>query len=247
MKIDIAVLVLVLLLLIRGIATGAFRYLYRLLGLVAAVFIARYTAPQIAEFIHNNIGISLKTAYSASSLVIIILAAIMVTFIVGWILDPIIKAFLNDANRVLGAIGGLFSGLMFSYILLWLLLMLTANFPNWELLQKLEPESSHSFNFVKSHNYLSSVDFEIMPKLEALQDLAKNPQKMLPADLTDNKLIKDILNSPELLEKLKNGNFGNILDDKQINDLLKNPEVMKKIEEASGGMPSGQLGGEPHN
>ncbi len=246
MIIDIAVLVFMLLMLIRGIATGAFRYIYRLLGLLGAVFTAHYTAPQAAEFIHNNVGVSLKTAYSVCTIAIIIVAAIILTLIISWVLNPIITAFIPKTNRVLGAIGGLASGLVLSYLFLWIILAAQANFPKWALLKKIEPDTSITFNFVKSHNYLSDIDFAIMPKLEALENLAKNPQELLPKDLTDNALLQDLFKSRELTEKLKNGNFRDLLENNKMQEILKDPNIMKKLEEISVEMPPDALNGRSH-
>lgn len=228
MYIDIFVCAFILLMLIRGIVTGVFRYLYLLLAMICALFIAHNTAPQVAIFINDAIGLSLSTAYTASALAIWTVATFILRLCFSWLLNPILSHFLSGPNKVFGAVAGFINGLLLSYLMLWGLVNINNHFPNWDLIEKIAPQDSITFNLVRENNYLNNLNIDLIPRIQQLTEIAQDPEQLAP-DLMENQNFKQVINNSDLLQKIKQGNIHSLLGESSIRELLLDPQIIQQL------------------
>jgi membrane protein required for colicin V production len=106
---DYAVLGVIGLSMVVGVFRGFAREVISLIGWVTAAIVASSVATQVAEWVPA--AVSSPVARVALAFVIVFLAVIVVSALVGWLLASLIKAAgMGLADRILGAIFGLARG-----------------------------------------------------------------------------------------------------------------------------------------
>lgn len=116
---DYAVLGVIGLSMLVGAFRGFAREVISLLGWLAAAMLASAFAVQVAEWLPA--GVSSPVARVALAFVIVFLAVVAVSALVGWLLATLIKAAgLGVADRILGAMFGFARGVLVVLVLVML-------------------------------------------------------------------------------------------------------------------------------
>lgn len=235
MYIDIFIIVLISLMLIRGIVKGGFGYIYLIMAMIAAMFITHFTSPQLASYINENLGISFNTAYTVSSITICSSATIILRICIGWLLAPILNHFLSTTNKLLGAFTGTVNGVVISYLILWLLVTLSTTFPNWNLIKKIQPSDSITYNLVRKNNYLSSLDITLLPKLQQfLESAQQGAFNVDDATTESSQTLKDLINDHNFMDNLKKRNYSDIIINPKVRKILQDKNFQEQMSKMSG-------------
>jgi membrane protein required for colicin V production len=108
---DYAVLGVIGLSLLLGVFRGLVKELISLVGWVAAAVIASMFASQLSEWVPPGVGNQVLRV--AIAFVIVFLAVVVTAALLGWALSMLIKAAgMGLADRILGAMFGLFRGVL---------------------------------------------------------------------------------------------------------------------------------------